>query len=249
VQRRPIQTPVCARASLTNGDPVADALPTQAYHRLRELLVSGRLAPGFRIVEAEVAARLGISRTPARSALQRLHQEGFIDTSGTGRATRWVVAAMTEEDARELFNIVGAVEGLAAHQAADQGARARQPLVARLREQNEALRREALRERPDHNALFELDAAFHRSIVETAGGPRLIALHDAIKPQAERYARLYTTALVYEIDESVEEHALVTLEIERGEAMAARRAMEANWRNAGERLGNVVRTLGERGSW
>ena len=44
---------------------------TQVYRQLRELIVHGRLAPGARIIETEVASRLGVSRTPVRAALQR----------------------------------------------------------------------------------------------------------------------------------------------------------------------------------
>jgi DNA-binding GntR family transcriptional regulator len=55
----------------TRGDRVS-----QAYHQLRELIVWGKLAPGPRIIETDVATRLGVSRTPVRSAVQRLQQEG-----------------------------------------------------------------------------------------------------------------------------------------------------------------------------
>lgn len=222
---------------------------TQAYHRLRELLVGGTLPPGYRIVEKEVAARLGISRTPLRSALQRLQQEGLIDLPGNGGPTRWVVAPLTEEGARELFSIVGSIEGLAAKRAAGQSARARQPLLSGLTELNTALRDAARAERLDRNTIFTLDMSFHRRYVEAAAGPRLLALHNSIKPQAERYIRLYISALADEINESVLEHAVVITEIERGDPEAAKRAVESNWHNAGERLGAVIRDLGERGSW
>ncbi|MFB6240160.1 MAG: GntR family transcriptional regulator, partial [Gemmatimonadota bacterium] len=52
----------------------------ETYTRLRELIVRGQLAPGSRIIETDVAERLGVSRTPVRSALQRLEQEGFIES-------------------------------------------------------------------------------------------------------------------------------------------------------------------------
>ena len=58
--------------------PTGSDRASQAYRRLRELIVHGRLAPGARIIETEVAGKLGISRTPVRAALQRLQQEGYI---------------------------------------------------------------------------------------------------------------------------------------------------------------------------
>src|SRR5678815_4380612 len=90
------------------------ARPQQVYERLRELIIDGRLAPGARIVETDVAARLGVSRTPVRGALQRLQQEGFVVDSPTLQQTRPTVAPLTSEDARDLFLLVGALEGLAA---------------------------------------------------------------------------------------------------------------------------------------
>ena len=94
--------------------PRKRARPQQVYERLRELIIDGRLAPGTRIVETDVAARLGVSRTPVRGALQRLQQEGFVVDSPTLQQTRPTVAPLTSEDARELFLLVGALEGLAA---------------------------------------------------------------------------------------------------------------------------------------
>lgn len=224
-------------------------LVTHAYQRLRELLVWGRLAPGVRIVEKDVAARLGISRTPLRAALQRLQQEGYIDAVARGRQTRWVVTPLTADDARELFSIVGAMEGLAAAGAARRAATVRRAVVEELSSLNQSLRDIAGADRPDRNAIFDLDMGFHRRYVELAGGSRVRVLHQAVKPQAERYIRLYIGALVDEIQESVEEHALIIREIERGDPGAAKRAVEANWHNAAERLSEVIRDLGERGNW
>src|SRR5437899_12486779 len=90
----------------------------RAYQQLRELIVWGRLAPGSRVIESDVAERLGVSRTPVRSALHRLQQEGYIVGVGRGREHRLTVAPLTHEDARDLFSIIGAIEALAAQHAA-----------------------------------------------------------------------------------------------------------------------------------
>ena len=58
-----------------------------AYGRLRELIVSGRLAPGAPLIETDLSKRLGVSRTPVRAALQRLQQEGFVGASGRARCS------------------------------------------------------------------------------------------------------------------------------------------------------------------
>lgn len=230
--------------------PVREDRITQAYEKLRELIVWGRLAPGSRIVESDIAQRLQISRTPVRSALQRLQQEGYVIAAGDGgKHTRLAVAPLTVDDARELFSIVAEVEGLAARRAAELEPAARETLVATLRGINGELLRTAEAQRPDTTRVFDLDVDFHRSYATAAAGPRLLALYNAIKPQVERYNRLYTTALVGEIQISVEEHEEIVRSIAAGDPDGADRAAGTNFLNAAERLGTVIRSLGERGTW
>ena len=85
--------------------------------------------------------------------------------------------------------------------------------------------------------------------VEAAARTRLLNWHDAIKPQAERYARVYVSALVDEIATSVQEHAAIVEAIGAGDADRAQRAVQTNWRNAAVRLSRVIDSVGERGSW
>ena len=103
--------------------------------------------------------------------------------------------------------------------------------------------------RPDPIRIFDLDTAFHRAYVEGGAGPRLLALHDSIKPQAERYIRLYISSLVDEIATSVVEHEVIARHIDLGEPLAAQEAVDTNWRNAAVRLSKVIGAHGERGSW
>lgn len=222
---------------------------SEAYDTLRELIVRGRLAPGTRIVERNLAQRLGIGRTRLRNALLRLQQEGYVTAMGSGRQTRLSVTALTIDDARDLFAIVATVEGLAGSLAADLPLEGRTALVDRLGELNDELASVAGQDPPDTDLIFELDRDFHRTYVEAAAGPRLLALHDAIKPQAERYNRLYTRALVPAIHTSVEEHREIVEAIEAGDPEAAERAVRTNFVNAAVRLRGVIAALGERGSW
>ena len=229
-------------------DPRGDRV-TEAYHQLRELIVRGRMAPGTRIIETDVAAKLGVSRTPVRGALQRLQQEGYIVASGTGQQSRLAVAPLTQEDARELFALVAEIEGLGARWSAELSEGRRAEVVAGLRHHNEQLAQAANEPRADHQMVFTEDMAFHRRYVEGAAGPRLLALHDAIKPQTERYVRLYISALVDEIGTSVREHTVIIDAIAAGAGEAAQSAVRTNWQNAATRLSKVIASLGERGTW
>ncbi|MDE2794112.1 MAG: GntR family transcriptional regulator [Gemmatimonadota bacterium] len=219
----------------------------QAYTKLRKLIVHGRLAPGSRLIETEIAERLRLSRTPVRSALQRLMQEGYISDPGKGRQSRPFVAPLTRDDAEELFQIVGELEGLAAWRAAQLVHRRR--LVNKLNRLNEKLRVEIEEPGPSKELIHQVDTRFHRCYVEGGAGPRLLSLHNAIKPQAERYARLYVDALMDQLALSIDEHQATIDAIEDGDADRAQLAVQTNWRNAGERLGDVIERAGELGSW
>ncbi len=231
-----------------NGDRTdEDAVrATLAYRTLREFIVDGRMAPGTRIAEVEVAERLGMSRTPVRSALQHLRQEGFVMVSGEGRLRRTLVAPLTREDARELFDIVAALEGIAAREAASLGVAARRAIVAKMRRLTTDLRAISRSRAPDPNLRFQNDTEFHSCYMDVVAGTRLRALHDSIKPQAERYIRVYVSLLV---GTSVGEHDAIVEALASGDPPEAQRTVEANWHNAAERLARVMDTAGEKGSW
>ena len=221
---------------------------SRVYNELRALIISGQLPPGARIAERTVVDRLGLSRTPVRSALHRLQQEGFVGSAGIGREQRLIVTPLTQNDGRELFLIVGHLEGLAVREAASLPTERRRALVREMREINRELGI-ASRTRGAHTRAFELDLTFHRTYVEGIAGPRLIALHRAIKPQSERYTRLYVNVLLDELPTSVKEHEVIARAIAAGDATAAQQAVETNWRNASLRLSSVIEQLGERGVW
>ena len=221
----------------------------RAYDKLRELIVHGRLAPGSRIIESDIADRLGLSRTPPRSALHRLQQEGYVVALERTKERRLSVSPLTQSDAMELFQIVGQLEGLAARAAADRPATERAEIVTRLRTLNADLASAGRATPANPQRLFDLDVAYHRIYVEAGAGARLLSLHNSIKPQAERYARLYVNSLMDEIATSVSEHEVINQTIAAGDPDAAQRSVESNWRNAARRLSKVIGAHGERGSW
>ena len=230
----------------------ADHVPvdnvSRVYHELRALIISGQLPPGARIAERAVVARMGTSRTPVRSALHRLYQEGFVASVGRTGDQRLIVTPLTREDGREVFMVIGHLEGLAARQAAGLPTERRKALVRELRTVNRELA-DASRAKATPSRLFDLDLRFHQTYVDGVAGPRVVALHRAIKPQGERYARLYVNVLLDELPTSVKEHAAIAAAIAKGEPREAQHAVETNWHNAATRLSAVIEEYGERGIW
>jgi GntR family transcriptional regulator of vanillate catabolism len=135
--------------------------------RIREMILHGELTPGQRVREVELAATLGVSRTPIRESLPILAQEGMLtqlDTRG------FVVRAFTPQEIMDAIDVRGVLEGLAARMLAEQGPPRRliQSLHECLREGDEIFVKRHLLE-SDEARYGEMNKQFHSLIVEGAG--------------------------------------------------------------------------------
>jgi DNA-binding GntR family transcriptional regulator len=132
---------------------------------LRERILTGRLRPGDRLVERELAEDLGVSRVPVREAIRSLEAEGFVVVQSP---RRMVVRQLARVDVEELFDVREALEGLAAGLAAT---RAGKPELRRLdRVLADAARATA---RGDGARIAVLNTTFHDEIVTIAGNALL----------------------------------------------------------------------------
>jgi DNA-binding GntR family transcriptional regulator len=221
----------------------------RAFHELRELIVKGHLSPGSWIVEADVAERLGLSRTPIRGALHWLHREGYVIEHKGVRKTRILVAPLTQEDARELYTIVGHLETLAGTHAAALPVSIRTKLAEELGGLNSQLNDIASRRPVDPRRVFDIDKEFHATLVNAAAGPRLIVLHRSVTPQVERYWRLYASSIINDLHLSVSEHTDIVRAVRKGDATAIGEALGRNWTGGLDRISRLIDLFGERGSW
>ncbi len=220
-----------------------------AFQRIRELVVHGRLAPGTWIVEGDLCEHLSMSRTPVRGALYLLEREGYVIEHRSGSKSRMIVAPLTKEDARELYPIIGRIEGLAGRRAAALPEPERVELAGKLKLVNEKLRQIALERTYHGHDIFDLDHEFHRLVVSAGSGPRLNTLHQAIEPQTERYWRLYASSIIGELHLSVTEHDEIIAALAEGNPVRLERVLSVNWENGCRRLAKVIDIYGERGSW
>ena len=132
---------------------------------LRSAIMYGSLEPGAQLGEADLAARLGISRGPLREAMQRLVQEGLL-VSEPHRGL--FVITLDEGDVEDVYLARLAIEREACKLIM---ARNRGEAVARLTEALDALV-DAARQR-DRVAMSDADQAFHEALVSSSGSPRL----------------------------------------------------------------------------
>jgi DNA-binding GntR family transcriptional regulator len=220
-----------------------------AFREIRELIVHGKLSPGTWILEADLAERLNMSRTPVRGAIQWLQREGYILEHRNVSKSRMIVAPLTKEDANELYLIIGRLEGIAGRGVVKLPAEELKKLCAQLRKLNERLSAIAKGRDENPGEIFELDRNFHRLIVKHGAGARLSTLHHAVEPQAERYWRLYASSIIKDLHLSVQEHESIVRSIETRNAEAVDERLKENWLKGSERLGHVIDIFGERGSW
>jgi len=210
------------------------------YHRLRDLIVRGRLAPGSPLVEAEAAKHLGVSRTPVREAFQRLRRDGLAVNAGGGERPRLAVAPLSRDAVFELYRAAGALEGVAARNVALLGGDGRQQLASRMAKHDAAFRRSSRATKPDWDLLFEHHDAFHRELQDASSGPHTRALLDALRPQVDRYEWFFAPLTGPDFSATYEEHDTIVRTVRSGSANALERAVRANWFNGAERLAAVI---------
>jgi DNA-binding GntR family transcriptional regulator len=148
-----------ARDALVRNASVA------ATELIREAIVDGRLEPGRRLKEEELARELGISRTPIREALLMLQAEGLVDAIPNRGA---LVRVHTPEDLDDLYQLRALLEGYAARRAAT---RISDEQVDGLRASCE--RFEALDVEQELREFVRENMLFHTTILEVAGSVRL----------------------------------------------------------------------------
>ncbi|MBF8184416.1 GntR family transcriptional regulator [Nonomuraea sp. K274] len=148
--------------SVQEGTP-SSRLVLDVYKRLRQEIVTGQLRPNQPIVEADVAQRLGMSRTPVRESLQRLAMDGLV----VSQRRRWVVYEHSAEEVRHIYEVRAALEGEAAKLACE---RITERDLARLKELEPQATSFHMVARDERVAIND---QFHRHIAESAHNPRL----------------------------------------------------------------------------
>lgn len=232
----------------TQAIVMPDDRATEAYREFRRLILANHLPPGMPIVETRAAVQFGFTRVTLRAALQRLEHEGYVSAVSLGRYRRRVVSALTVADMNELFELVGALEGVAARRAAGLPQAARARLAVALDRHNQAMFRAVTSPAPDAERAEAADTKFHRLLLGAAGPSRVVQHLEAIHPQVGRYRSMYYAHLVAGMRIGYREHAAVVRAIAAGAGDRAEAALEAHWRNAGDRLRPVVELIGEHGT-
>nr|WP_027870191.1 GntR family transcriptional regulator [[Eubacterium] cellulosolvens] len=157
------------------GMPLRDVV----FRTLRKSILRGDLHPGERLMEIQLANRLGVSRTPIREAIRMLELEGLV-TNIPRRGAQ--VAKITEKDLRDVLEVREALEELTVRLACER------ITERQLSDLYRASRKfEAVVDTMDLVQLAQADEEFHTIIYEASGNRRLVQMINNLREQMYRY--------------------------------------------------------------
>jgi len=208
------------RKPIAEGAAAARPTRTELLRRqLADSIITGRLAPGARLDEQEIAKAYGLSRTPVREALRQLAASGLAELRPHRGA---IVAALTAEGVAQAFELMADLESLCARYAA-------QRMTVTERRDLEALhlRLKEIVRTGDPDLYADLNVQFHQAIYR---GSHNAALQDATLTVRQRVApyRRGQFRLLGRLAESLAEHDRVVTAILQGNGEVAAREMHAH---------------------
>jgi DNA-binding GntR family transcriptional regulator len=201
---------------------------------IEEEIATGRLLPGTRLDEVDLAARFGVSRTPIREALNLLLGEGLVE-SRPRRGT--VVAQITPHRLLEMFEVMAELEAMCARLAAR---RMSEGELAALEAAHEACRITA--ETLDTDAYFYANERFHLAMYTASHNVFLVEQAAALQRKLRPYRRLQLRVR-NRMQRSFEEHQAILDALRAGDAERAVTSVRSHVVVQGERFADLVASL------
>ena len=198
-------------------------LRERVYNLVQRAIVSGELHPGQRVRDLDLAAQLGVSRTPVREALQRLEDEGLVETL-PGALTR--IVPLDTRAAREAFPVVAVLHALATRLAVET---LTEHDLASLHQANEGI--VAALEAGDVTRAVQADDRFHDVFVRTSANREVQHTLDRLMPKVRRleYAQFGSLAG----HTSVLQHQAIIAACKQRLSAQAASLTEQNWLTLG----------------
>jgi len=189
------------------GDRRKGRLHGSTVKQLRNLIVTGGLAPGARLNERELCEQLNVSRTPVREAIKTLVQDGLLRAMPNQSP---VVSELDPGEISNLIDVVTVIEGLAGELTAKH---ASEEAIAEIGLLHDHMMLHYSRD--ELPGYFEANKAFHRKIIALSGNPVLIWIWELLALRVDR-ARYSSNLWPTRWKTAIEEHQLIL------DALAAR---------------------------
>jgi DNA-binding GntR family transcriptional regulator len=234
---RPAASAGAADVALPDIAIARPALHEEVTARLRDMIVENRIQPGERVPELEIAARLGVSRTPIREALKVLAAEGLVEMQPLRGA---IVKAFSAKDAQDMLRVIALLEEHAGREACAAPAAD----IAAVQALHERMR--AHHRRRERQPYFALNQQIHQAIVALARNDTLAAMHAQLG-QRMRRIRYVGNSEPANWDAAMAEHEAMMQALAARDADAMAAAMRAHLLNTWPRIEQVARR-GEAGT-
>lgn len=201
------------KLSLKDYKPLGEVV----FEYLRDAILSGKLKPGERLMEIQLADKLGVSRTPVREAMKKLEQENFIEMMPRKGA---YVKDINAKDMLDVLEIRALLEGFAAFQAAsvmgDKEIKDLEKLVERF---EKAILLE------DKEGLIETDNKFHDIIYRSTKNDKLKEIIKGLQDQFHRFRIIYFSEFD-DYEQIMQGHKDIVKAIKQNQPQVARQVAE-----------------------
>ena len=203
------------------------------FNTLRQAILKGELAPGERLMEIQLAEKLGVSRTPIREAIRKLELEGLVLMIPRKGAE---VAKISEKSLRDVLEVRRSLEELAIELACQ---RMTEEDMQALEEAQKAFK--AAIDQGDAMKIAETDEAYHDVIYHSTRNKRLVQILNNLREQMYRY-RVEYLKREEAYPQLIAEHAAIIEYISKGEKKAATDVMCKHIDNQVTTVIDVIRT-------
>ncbi|HHW57606.1 MAG TPA: GntR family transcriptional regulator [Clostridia bacterium] len=203
---------------LENYKPLRDVV----FDYMKNAIITGKLQPGERLMEVQLAEKLGVSRTPVREAIRKLELEGLVVMVPRKGA---YVADLDAKDLLNVLEVRSSLEGLAASLAAE---RITDEEIEKLKKIVEEFRLKM--EEGDNEALVKLDKEFHDLIFAASRNDKLMQIMNNLQEHVHRFRVKYIND-EKKAKKIYQEHKKIAEVITSRDTEAARRWAEKHIRN------------------
>ncbi len=214
---------------------VGITLAERLRRELEAAIAAGRLEPGSRLDEQEIAARYGVSRTPVREAFRLLAASNLVELRGRQGA---VVRSIGAHALIEMFQVMAELEGLCARLAAR---RASPEQLEKLQAIHQKLEQVATLR--DVDLFYDVNQEFHEAVYEASANAFLADQTRKLRNQVAAYRRR-VTRMPTRIADTLREHAEVIAAVQDHDAERAHRAMRDHVNLLGDNLVDFLAAFG-----
>ena len=207
--------------SLTNHKPLREIV----FGELRNLILTGKIKPGTRLMEVDLANEMGVSRTPIREAIRKLEEEGLVVIEPRKGA---YVSEVSVPDIVNILEVRENMDGLSSYLAAE-----RISEKGKLKLADVSSRFNKAVDSGDMYEMIKYDTLFHKIIVEETNNNYLVNMMDKLQELVLRFRYIYYKDF-RRAEEMPYEHKIICDAIIKGDAETARSESELHIRKLKE---------------